>query len=296
MRKHFKRMSKGDLAFNIFNITGMILVCFVFIYPFLYVLSRSLMPEMERAVRPFALIPNSLDFSGYKLIFSKSSNVVNSYKVTIARAVVGTLMNLIFSTLSAYVISRKDYPAKNFLTFMMVFTMWFGGGLIPSYLVNRAYGLGNNFWVYIFPSLISPWNTLILRNFFMAMPESLEESAKIDGASDMTVLVRIILPLSKASLATIGLFYAVGHWNSWFDSMLYMNDNKMWTLQYVLRQVLSSASVGELVQDFGDANSKPPTELVRMATIIAATVPILCVYPFLQKYFVKGVMVGSIKG
>lgn len=294
--KDFKRMPAGDKVFHICNTILMILLCALFIYPFLYVASRSLMPESERVLRPFALIPHSLDFSGYQTIFAKGSNVINAYGVTILRTVVGTGMNLIFTILTAYVLSRRDYPLRTFLTVVMAFTMWFGGGLIPTYLVNQAYGLGNNFWVYILPGLISPWNTLIMRNFFAEIPVSLHESARIDGATEMTILWRIILPLSKASIATIGLFYAVGHWNAWFDAMLYMSDKSNWTLQYVLRQVLSSASASELVKDFTDATAMPPTEMVRMATIMAATVPILFVYPFLQKHFVKGVMVGSVKG
>lgn len=294
-RKNAIRRTMGDRVFDTANVVFMILFSLMFIYPMLYVLSRSVMPETERAFRPFALIPHSLDFSAYQMLFEPGSSLLSAYRITILRTLVGTAVNLVLTASTAYVLSRKDYPLRGFVTSMMIFTMWFGGGLIPSYLVNRAYGLSNSFWVYIFPGAISAWNTMIMRNFFATIPDSLEESARIDGAHEMRILVAIILPLSKASLATIGLFYAVGHWNSWFDSMLYMTDRSKYTLQYMLRQILSAASSSEMVESESIAY-KPPTEMMRMASIIATTVPILFVYPFLQKYFVKGVLVGSLKG
>lgn len=231
-KRTLAQASRGSLTFDILNVIFMLVMCAMFIYPFAYVMSRSVMTDAERIARPFGLIPRAFDFSAYKLIFSDGSAMMNAYGLTIMRTVVGTACNLFFTALISYVISRKDYPLRLPLTTMLVFTMWFSGGLIPTYLVNQAYGLVNNFWVYILPGLISPWNALIMRNFFSSIPDSLEESARIDGASEMTILWRIILPLSKASLATIGLFYAVAHWNAWFDSMLYMTERENWVLQY----------------------------------------------------------------
>ena len=179
---------------------------------------------------------------------------------------------------------------------MIVFTMWFSGGLIPSFLLNKQLGLLNNFWVYILPSLVNPFNMIIMRNFFMQIPDALEESSKLDGANDLVVFFRIYLPLSTASIATIALFYAVFHWNMWFDSMLYMNKKTMWTMQYTLRQLIESATVSDIATVGTAMDNIPPAETVRMATIVVATVPILCVYPFVQKYFVKGMLVGAIKG
>ncbi|MDL2318755.1 carbohydrate ABC transporter permease [Eubacteriales bacterium OttesenSCG-928-A19] len=290
------KQTRGERVFDFFNVIFMVLVCALFIYPLLYVLSRSVMSDAERVARPLALIPHAFDWAGYKMVLSSNSNLLNSYWVTIRRTVIGTLVNLLLTSMLAYVISRKRYSLRTPLTFMLAFTMWFDGGLIPTYLLNQSLGMVNNFWVYILPAAISPWNCFILRNFFASLPDSLEESAHIDGASESVILFRIVLPLSKAALATVGLFYAVWHWNSWFDSMLYMTNNKLWSLQYILRQIIASANTSDLVAATTDASINPPTEMVRMACTVVATVPILCVYPFLQKYFVKGMLVGSVKG
>ena len=205
-------------------------------------------------------------------------------------------MNLLLTTLMDYPLSKKYYPLRKPVTALVVFTMWFSGGLIPSYLLNKTLGLLNSFWVYIFPCAINAFNMVIMRNFFMQIPDSLEESAKLDGANDLVVFARIYIPLSTASIATITLFYAVFHWNMWFDSMLYMNRKDWWTMQYTLRMLIDSANVTDVATIGSAMDNIPPAETVRMATIVVATVPILCVYPFLQKYFVKGMLVGSVKG
>lgn len=290
------KMTSGDRVFNIINIIIMLLLCFLFIYPMLYVLSRSLMPDAERVSRPLAMFPHSFDLSGYQMVFRPGSNILVTYCTTIKRTVIGTACNLAMTSLFAYVIAKRDYPLRKALTVLLSITMWFDAGLMPTYLLNQSYGLVNNFWVFILPSLISPWNCIIFRNFIQELPQELEESAKIDGATEGQILVWIVLPLCKASLATVGLFYAVFHWNSWFDSMIYMNDRANWCLQYVLRQIIQSANMSDLVAAGTDAATNPPTEMVRMACTVVATAPILCVYPFLQKYFVKGVLVGSVKG
>ena len=290
------KYSWKDVVFYIVNCSTMIGFCLLIIYPVLYVVSRSVMTETEKALRPFALIPNQFELAAYRVILSKNSLVVNAYGTTVLRTIIGTFCNLLFTILFAYVLSKKYYPPRLIFTFILTFTMWFSGGLIPTYLLLRSLGFVNSFWVYIIPGLISAWNTLIMRNFFMEMPDSLEESAEIDGANDFQILFMIVLPLSKASLATIGLFYAVGHWNAWFDSMIYMNQPTKWTLQFVLRQIITAASVKDIIQYTTSLDIAPPTQAVRMAAIVVSTVPILAVYPFVQKYFVKGVLVGSIKG
>lgn len=293
--KHNKiRMGKGERLFNYVNLGIMLTMCVVFLYPILYVLARSVMTDADRVAHPLTLIPSAIDWAGYKMVLTGNSNLINAYVITIARTVIGTLINLLFTSFMAYVLSRKSFSMKKAVNMLLAFTMWFDGGLIPTYLLYQSMGLGNNFWVYILPVAISPWNCFILRNFFAEIPDSLEESARIDGASEPTILFRIILPLSTASLATVGLFYAVMHWNSWYDAMLYMTNNKMWSLQYILRQIVNSANMVDLVN--ADASATPPTEMVRMACTVVATVPILCVYPFLQKYFVKGMLVGAVKG
>lgn len=289
-------VTKGEKTFLVVNDVVMVVLCAIMIYPILFVLGRSVTPEFERALNPLRLIPRMFDWSGYRFILSSGSNIINSYLTTIARTLIGTTLNIVVTTLLAYPLSKKYYPPRRALTGMIVFTMWFSGGLIPSFLLNKSLGLINNFWVYILPSMVNAFNLIIMRNFFMQIPDSLEESAKLDGANDLHIFFRIYLPLSTASIATITLFYAVYHWNMWFDSMLYMNRKEMWTMQYTLRQLIDSATVADIATVGSAMDNIPPAETVRMSTIVIATVPILCVYPFLQKYFVKGMLVGSVKG
>lgn len=289
-------LTRGEKIFLVINNILMALLCAVMIYPVLFVVGRSVTPEIERALHPLRLIPAAFDWSGYKFILSSGSNIVNSYMTTIMRTLIGTTLNIIITMLLAYPLSKQYYPLRKPLTALIVFTMWFSGGLIPSFLLNKNLGLLNNFWVYILPSLVNAYNMIVMRNFFAQIPDSLEESAKLDGANDLRVFFSIYLPLSTASIATITLFYAVAHWNSWFDSMLYMNKKEMWTMQYTLRQLIDSATVSDITTVDASMDFIPPAETVRMATIVIATVPILCVYPFLQKYFVKGMLVGSVKG
>lgn len=289
-------ISKGERIFLFLNNVLMVLLCVVMLYPVLFVIGRSVTPEIEKALHPLRLIPSQLDWTGYKFILSSGSNIVNSYATTIARTLIGTVLNLIVTTLLAYPLSKRYYPPRKVVTALIVFTMWFSGGLIPSFLLNKSLGLLNNFWVYIFPSLVNPFNMIIMRNFFMQIPDALEESAKLDGANDLQVFFKIYIPLSTAAVATIALFYAVYHWNMWFDAMLYMNRKEMWTMQYTLRQLIDSATVTDVATVGTAMDNIPPAETVRMATIVVATVPILCVYPFVQKYFVKGMLVGAVKG
>lgn len=289
------RETRGEKIFNGFNIALMIFLCAIMIYPMLFVLGRSFMLEIERAANPLRIFPRVWDLEAYKFIFREAVTIKSSYFITILRTVAGTACNIFFTSILAYVLSKRNYPLRNIITLLVIFTMWFGGGLIPTFLLYKSLGLVNNFWVYILPGLISPWNLLLLRNFFMQIPDSLEEAAKIDGASELTIFFRIVIPLSMAALATISLFYAVSHWNSWFDSLIFINDKKKWTLQLLLREIIRNANMSDLM-DTESTTSLPPTESVKMATVVVATLPILMVYPFLQKYFVKGVMVGSLKG
>lgn len=289
-------LTRGEKIFLVINNIVMVLLCAVMLYPVLFVVGRSVTPEIERALHPLRLIPSTFDWSGYRFILSSGSNIINSYMTTIMRTLIGTTLNIAVTTLLAYPLSKSYYPPRKVLTALIVFTMWFSGGLIPSFLLNKSLGLLNNFWVYILPSMVNAFNLIVMRNFFSQIPDSLEESAKLDGANDLRVFFSIYLPLSTASIATITLFYAVYHWNSWFDSMLYMNRKEMWTMQYTLRQLIDSATVTDITVVGSAMDFIPPAETVRMATIVIATLPILCVYPFLQKYFVKGMLVGSVKG
>lgn len=290
------KVTRGEKVFYFANYCFMIILSTSMLFPLLFVFGRSFMSDMDRVARPFGIIPYQWDFTAYKFIFSDGTYIFNAYFITIMRTVLGTFFNMFFTVICAYVLSKKNYPLRVVLTFMVLFTMWFNGGLIPNFLLMQSLNLYNNFLVYIIPGLINPWNLLILRNFFMSIPDSLEESAKLDGANDITILFHIIIPLSSAAIATISLFYAVWHWNSWFDALIYVNKREIWPVQVFLREIFQNASVVDIVEINTVIDFVPPAESLKMATLVVSTVPILCVYPFLQKHFVKGVLVGSLKG
>lgn len=275
----------------------MTLFAIITLYPFIHVLSVSLSSTAE-AIRPgLHFYPAEISIAAYKKVFAVPL-IWTSYKNTIFVVVVGTIMNMIFTTLVAYPLSRRHMIFRNQITLFIVFTMLFQGGLIPTYLTIRNYGLINNLWVLILPVLVNQFNMIIMKNFFQNIPVSLEESVKIDGGNDMQVLVYIILPLSAPVIATIALFYAVYHWNTFFSCMIYINDQSKYVLQVVLRQlvVTSEMQMQYVIQniDVRLENSLPLQD--KYATIMVATIPILALYPFLQKYFVKGVLIGAIKG
>ena len=293
----FKRTTRGDKVFLIVNAALMVLLCAIILYPVLFVIGRSFMLDAERAVSGLRFIPYHPSLDAYKYIFMRGSYVIRAYGNTIARTILGTALDLVFTIVFAYVLAQRRYPLHKPLTMMVVFTMWFSGGLVPNYMLIRLLHLNNSFWVYILPTLISAWNMLILRNFFREIPAGLIESATIDGANDLQILTRVVIPTSGAAIATIGLFYAVTHWISWFDGVMYVTDRKLWTMQVFLREIIRSAQVVDLVEPEAASRAAiPQAEMVQMATIVITALPIVCVYPFVQKYFVKGVMVGSIKG
>ncbi|WP_235946618.1 carbohydrate ABC transporter permease [Paenibacillus glycinis] len=290
------KQTLGEKLFDACNTIMLILVCLVMLYPVLFVFGRSVMTDLDRAAHPFAIWPTAWDISGYKYVFSSGSYIVNAYAITILRTIAGTFCNMLFTAALAFVLSNRDYPLRGAFTMLIAFTMWFGGGLIPMFLLVKSLGLYNHFAVLILPGLISAWNMLILRNFFMQIPQGVIESAKMDGASELVIFLRIILPLSTAALATISLFYAVGHWNSWFDAMIYVNDRDLWPVQVFLREIIHNTNLNDMIRSDAVVEVNPPAQSVIMATIVVTTLPILCVYPFLQRYFVKGITVGSIKG
>lgn len=210
----------------------------------------------------------------------------------------GTVLNLAVTISLAYGLSKDNLKGKTVITGFVFFTMLFSGGLIPTFILVKGLGLIDSRWSMVLPCLVNTWNLLIMRNFFYAIPKSLEEAAVIDGANDVQILTKVVLPLSKASIATIGLFYAVSHWNAWFDAMLYINKTPLLPMQNILRNIITAASsIGDLgAEAYNSLDVVPPSQSIRAATIVITTLPILVVYPFVQKYFVKGVMVGSVKG
>ncbi|KQY80786.1 MULTISPECIES: carbohydrate ABC transporter permease [Paenibacillus] len=288
--------SPAGRVFDVLNYIMLGVLGLLTVLPFLYIIGNSFATEAEITERSFFLIPKVFSLSAYEYIFS-SSTMFRSIGVSIFITVVGTFVNLFFTLTMAYPLSRSDFWGRNMLMNMVIFSMLFGGGMIPTYLVIRGLGLLDSYWSLMLPGAISAFNLIVVKNFFQQMPPGLEEAARIDGCSDLGVLWRIVLPLSKPVIATFALFYAVGHWNNFFSALLYISDSTKWPLQVMLRQIvlLSQASVGDMANM--DPNFvKPPEQSVKMAVIVVGTIPILLVYPFLQKHFAKGVMLGSIKG
>lgn len=270
----------------------------VVLLPLLNVVIGSLVSSKE--VSENSIIPHKISLDAYKYILSASNSIIDGYKVTVLRVVVGTFLNMLFSCCLAYTISKGDLPGKKAITIFIYFIMLFSGGLIPYYIVVRLTHLYNNFWVYIIPGLVSVWNVLLLRNFIMQIPSSFSESAEIDGASEFNILFRIIMPLSVPAMVTIALFYAVAHWNDWFTALLFISDTKKYNLQYVLVDILKKSVVslsGKNKQAMNALISNPPPSYaIQNAAVIITTLPIVIVYPFLQKYFIKGIMLGGVKG
>ncbi len=297
--KYVRKKFGGEDAFQLFNVLLMFIFMVIIMIPILTVIMTSFVSEAEIARRgSFIIIPEEFDFSAYKLLWESSGNIIRAYGNTLFRVIVGTSLNLFFTITLAYGLSKRDLKGRTFLTGFFFFTMIFSGGMIPTFMTVKGLGLLDSRWAMILPSLINTWNLFVMRNFFYGLPVSLEEAAFLDGANQLQVLGKIFLPLSKASIATIGLFYAVSHWNAWFDAMLYINRTSLLPMQNILRNIITSASsLGDLSSEAYNAmDVLPPTQSLRAAAIIVTTLPIVMVYPYIQKYFVKGVMVGSVKG
>lgn len=285
----------GGRLFDITNITLLLLFAALAVLPFLYMVLGSFASPEEFAKRSMVLIPTKFSMDAYTYIFS-TNTIVHSLFNTIFITVAGTFINLLFTVLMAYPLARKELLWRKPIMLMVIFSMLFSGGMIPTFLVVKMLGLMNSFWSLLIPGAISAFNLIILKNFFQQMPEGIEESAKIDGCNDVGILFKIVLPLSLPAIATFSLFYAVGHWNSFFSAILYINDTTKWPIQVILRQVviMAEGGIGDSSQ-VNDAFVIPP-QSIKMAVITVSTLPILIVYPFLQRHFAKGVLLGSVKG
>ena len=286
--------TNGEKCFDLFNIYLMIFICFMMVYPFWYQICMSLSDPSRVLIEDTFFWPAGFSTASYKAVltsFYMGSGFTNSLFVT----VIGTLLGVFFTTLTAYSISKKTLPGKSVITFIIVFTMLFGGGMIPLYFVVRNTGLINSLWALIIPTMINPFNVVIMRNFFTNMPGEIEESAKIDGASDYLIFFRLIIPLSLPVIATVSLWVAVSHWNDFFHCLLYINDRKKYVLQMILREIINSTKGDTLLRMEGSTMDVMP-DTIKAASIIVVTVPILLVFPFLQRYFVKGIIMGSLKG
>lgn len=289
-----KKLSFEDKIFYTISYAIIAFVICITLYPFVFILSSSLSETGALSRGEVWLLPKGINFSAYKMVL-QDEQIWTAYSNTIWYVVVGTIVNIIMTTITAYPLSRKKFSSRNIVMMMIAFTMFFSGGLVPSYLLIRNIGLINSRWALVIPAAISTWNLIIMRTFFEGIPESLHEAATIDGCSEFKIMVKIFLPLSLPVLAVMVLFYAVAHWNSYFSALMYLNDQDKFPLQILLRKILIQYDQNDIVQNV-DQRRDVVGQSVRYAVIIVSTVPILLIYPFLQKYFMKGVMVGAIKG
>lgn len=287
-------MTWGERIFQAVLMLFVSLLCMIMIYPFLHELSISLSSPKEALRLGVHLYPRDWSFEAYRKVFV-SRNLWTAMYNSVFRTAVGTFLMLIVMTMAAYALSKKYLPHRKFYTLLIVVTMFFSGGLLPTYLLVKGLGLFDTRWALILPVLINTYWMIILRNFFMGFSPEIEESAKMDGANDIRILFTIILPLSKPILATIGLFCAVFHWNSWFDALIYTQDSRLIILQILLRRLIITGDDLDILQMLQSAQATSP-ESIKAAILMVVTAPILLVYPFLQKYFTKGILVGSVKG
>ena len=293
------RARNGKREWTIFpfvNAIVMMLLVFITLYPFYYVMIGSISGDNVAAQDIYFLYPKGPSLGAYAMVFSTPS-ILRAYGNTLFITVIGTFLSLLLTMFTAYPLSKARFRGRRLFTLIFYFTMLFSGGLVPTYLVIRDLNMIDKLWALILPKLISVYNMLLLINFFKSIPEGLEESATIDGANDLTILMRIVLPLSLPIFATLTLFYAVGYWNSWFDAVMYINRSKNFPLQLVLREIIQSVDLSYVAGGGADYSMSDTTiQSVRLATLVVAILPIMSVYPILQKYFVKGVLIGAIKG
>ncbi len=293
-----RQVKKGERLFQISLYLFMIFMGLITLYPFLNVLAISLNDSLDTIKGGVHLLPRVFTWNNYREVFTYP-NLVTGFNISFLRTAVGTGLGLLSTAMVAYVISCREFVARRLVTALFILTMYVSGGLIPEFMLVRKLGLMNNFWVYILPGLISGWNVFVLRAYIDTLPVSLMESAKLDGANELTIFFRIVLPLCKPILATIALFIAVAQWNSWFDTYIYCSGKQaLTTLQYEMMRILqdvTSATTSSMygINEYNAPRTSP--ESIQAAITIVVTIPILLVYPFLQKYFVKGLTLGAIK-
>lgn len=289
-----RQRTLGDKIFDATNIFIMLLICIVTIYPFWTELMLSFTSGDVPLTKTY-LIPPKMTLANYAKVLS-DSDIKFGFANTIFRTVLGTVISVVGVICTAYPLSKKYLVHRNLFTTFVVLTMFVSGGTIPSYLLVKNIGLMDSIWALVLPSAISAYNVVIARNFFMGIPNSLEESARIDGANDITILFRIIIPVSMPIIATITLWVAVWHWNAWFDSLIYISSSTKQVLQVIMRRIVLEGTQEMMNPDAFEEAMNVNTETIKATTVMVTTIPILLVYPFIQKYFVKGVMIGSIKG
>lgn len=297
------KKKSSDRIFNIIIYLIVIIVLIAVLYPLVYIISASISSPTAVNSGKMWLFPKDITFEGYQIIF-KNKDIWNGYLNTIIYTLVGTMVNLIFTIPAGYALSRRELPGRNVIMKFILVTMFISGGLIPSYLLITGLGLKNSMWALILPGAVSVYNLIVVRTYFQSnVPEELIESAIIDGASFFRIFFEIVLPLSKPILAVMALFYGIGHWNQYFGALLYIDDRKKYPLQMILREILviqdmssnpNMSISGEMAQFL--YSQQQLAQVIKYGVMIVSTLPIILIYPFLQKYFVKGVMIGSIKG
>lgn len=276
-----------------------VLLSLMYIIPFLLLISISFTDEHILADYGYSLIPKQMSVEAYKHIFENPQQLIDSYQTTILFTVLFTVFTVVVTTMTAYPLSRSNFKYKKALTWYIFITMIFGGGLVPTYLINtKLLNLDNTIWIYVLPGLVSAWNVIIVRTFFQGIPESLAESAKIDGASEFGTFIRIMIPLSTPVMATIGFLQMVAKWNDWNTALIYIKDNNLYSLQYMLQRILREVEfVKQMASQSANFNEyEVPTESIRYATALLAAGPMIIVFPFFQKYFTKGMTIGAVKG
>lgn len=292
------KTSTNDRIFDIVNYFFLIILTLLVLYPLYYVVSASISDPLRVLQGDTRLLPKDINFDAYKKVFM-NGDIINGFWNTLKYTVIGTFVNIVMTTLAAYPLSRKDFVGRNVIMAIFVFTMFFSGGLIPSYLLIKELGMLNTFWVMIIPGAVAVWNIIIMRTFFQTtIPQELEESAMIDGCNNIQILLKIVLPLSKPVMAVMVLFYAVGHWNSYFNALIYLQDRDLFPLQLILREILVQSQADDMIKGTTETFIKQQLSIegVKYAVLVVSNIPMMILYPFLQKYFVKGFMVGAIKG
>ncbi|GIP21925.1 MULTISPECIES: carbohydrate ABC transporter permease [Paenibacillus] len=291
-----KRKTKGEAFFDAVNITGMLLICFVTLYPIWYVLVNSFNNGADAMRGGIYWWPRMISFENFKAVFA-SPGIMTAMGVTVAKTLLGTVAHVLFTAMVAYAFSRRGLIGGRIYILLGTFTMFFSGGLIPTFLLIRDLELLDSFLVYIVPALFSFFDLIIFMTFFREIPEGLEEAARIDGANDWTIFLKVVLPVSMPVIATIALFHGVYQWNDYFTGMIYVNNTDLQPIQTYLYRVVAQSSSNQMMNAVQGGLTKSVTsQSIKLATMVVTTLPIVFVYPFLQKYFVKGMMIGSIKG
>lgn len=293
VREKYRYNTRAGRVFDGFNIAMLVAIGLLALFPFVFVVVRSFAPEVQLESSSFFLWPKAFTVQAYDSIFSTPA-FPRAMITTILVTAIGTVVQLFLTVLMAYPLAKRGLPGRNIILSAVVFAMVFTGGMIPTFLVVKNLGLLNNYWALILPLAIDPFSLIIIKNFFQNLPSELEEAARVDGATDFGVFWRVALPLSKPVLATFALFYAVGIWNDYMSPLLYLNDSSMWTLQMFLQQVTTASNLATAQQN--QPGYVPPSQGVKYAVVVVSTIPVLIFYPFLQKHFAKGMLIGAVKG